>query len=321
VPPSEKRTEYGISMWGAPGSGKTTFLAALNIALTRWGRDWKVIGADEASTQKLISLTTSLTRDHAFPLATAGIDDFRWLLVGKVPRSRPKLFRSEQYMETVKIALDLADPSGEISSPEMAERGQRTDLIDYLVRSRGIVFIFDPIRESEIGDTFDHTFGVLAQLAQQMASSPGFSDGKLPHYVAVCITKFDEIRVFRTAEKLNLLVTDPDDPLDLPRVAPDDARELFARLCDVSQTDNAVMVFNTLEQYFRPDRIKYFVTSAIGFFVDPRKGAYDPDDIQNLLPGPENAPKRLRIRGTVHPINVMEPVLWLGRQLAGVPDE
>ena len=98
-------------------------------------------------------------------------------------------------------------------------------------------------------------------------------------------------------------------------------RKRWRWLCDVSQTDNAVMVFNTLEQYFRPDRIKYFVTSAIGFFVDPRKGAYDPDDIQNLLPGPENAPKRLRIRGTVHPINVMEPVLWLGRQLAGVPDE
>ena len=55
VPKTQKRTEYGISMWGAPGSGKTTFLAALNIALTRWGKDWKVIGADEASTQKLIS--------------------------------------------------------------------------------------------------------------------------------------------------------------------------------------------------------------------------------------------------------------------------
>ena len=210
MPPSEKRTEYGISMWGAPASGKTTFLAALNIALTRWGKDWKVIGADEASTQKLITLTTTLTRDRAFPEATSGIEGFRWLLVGEVGRSRSKFFRSESYTETVRIALDLADPSGEIAAPEMAERGQRTDLIDYLERSRGIVFIFDPIRESEVGDTFDHTFGVLAQLAQRMADSPEFSDGRLPHYVAVCVTKFDEIRVFRTAEKLNLLVTDPD---------------------------------------------------------------------------------------------------------------
>jgi hypothetical protein len=320
VPPSQKRTEHSIAMWGAPSSGKTTFLAALSIALTRRGKDWKVVGSDKASADKLIALTTPLTREHAFPLATSGIEAFRWQLVGQVQRTIPRMFRTERYEETIRIGLDLADPSGEIAGPERTEGGERVELIDNLERSRGIVFLFDPIRESETGDTFDHTFGVLAQLTQRMIDSSEFADGWLPHYVAVCITKFDEIRVFKTAEKLNLLVADPADPLGLPRVADEDARELFAQLCDVSQSGNADMVLNTLTQHFRPERIKFFVTSAIGFYVDPRKGVYDPDDIQNLLPDTNN-PKKPRIRGTVHPINVMEPLLWLGRQLAGVTGE
>ncbi len=320
MPPSQPRPDHSISMWGAPSSGKTTFLAALSIALTRWGRDWKVIGADEASVEMLIKLTTPLLREHAFPPATSGIEAFRWLLVGQVTRTIPRRFRTERYEEIVQIGLDLADPSGEIAGPEWTTLGERGELIDNLERSRGIVFLFDPIRESEVGDTYDHTFGVLTQLAQRMIGSPGSADSHLPHYVAVCITKFDEIPVFRTAEKLGLLMADPADPLGLPRVADEDARELFARLCEVSHSGTADMVLNTLEQHFRPERIKYFVTSAVGFYVDPRKGAYDPDDIQNLLPD-SNHPEKPWIRGTVHPINVMEPLLWLGKKLAGVPDE
>ena len=320
MPPQEKRLEHSIAMWGAPSSGKTTFLAALSIALTKWGKGWNVVGADEASSNKLIALTTPLTHEHAFPLATSGIEGFRWLLVGRITRTISRWFRTERYEETVKIFLDLADPAGEIAGPSRAERGERVDLIDNLERARGIVFIFDPIRESETGDTFEHTFGVLKQLTQRMIDSPEFSDGLLPHYVAVCVTKFDEIRVFRTAEKLNLLMADPADPLGLPRVADEDARELFVQLCNVSQSGNADMVHKTLEQHFRPERIKYFVTSAIGFYVDPRKGVYDPDDIQNLLPDTNN-PNMPRIRGAVHPINVMEPLLWLGLQLAGEPGE
>ena len=77
------------------------------------------------------------------------------------------------------------------------------------------MFIFDPIREFAKGDAFDHTFGMVVQLARRLADSPDF-DGRLPHYVAVCVTKFDEIRVFETAEKLDLLVTDPDDPYEFP---------------------------------------------------------------------------------------------------------
>ena len=150
--PGEGRPEHSVAMWGAPTSGKTTFLAALNIALTRQVEDWKVIGADEASTDKLVSLTTSLARDRKFPKATAGIERYRWILIGRASRAVPRRwFGATQRQESVKIGLDLVDASGELSAPDRPSRGVRGDLINNLERSRGIVFLFDPIREFNKG--------------------------------------------------------------------------------------------------------------------------------------------------------------------------
>ena len=47
--------------------------------------------------------------------------------------------------------------------------------------------------------------------------------------------------------------------------------------------------------------------------------SYDPDDPQNLLPD-DSAPESSRIRGPVHPINVVEPLLWLGEKLTAEPE-
>ena len=217
--------------------------------------------------------------------------------------------------QPVRIGLNIVDASGEISSPNTPDLHDRIDLIDSLARGRGIVFLFDPIREHAYGDTFDHTFGVLAQLAQRMVGSADFSNGRLPHYIAVCVTKFDEARVLKTAERLSLLTTDQSDPYGFPRVDDDDARELFSRLCEVSSSGTADLILHTLEQYFRPEHIKYFVSSAVGFYVDPVTGVYNSDDFQNHIPALDH-PGSPRIRGSIHPINVVEPVLWLSEQLA-----
>jgi hypothetical protein len=318
VPPRPNHPEHSISMWGAPSSGKTTFLAALSIALNRQGRTWNVAGANEASEQVLIRLTTSLA-NHGFPAATQGIERYRWVLNGRIPRISRSLFRERRYDEPVKIGLDLVDASGEITHPSQVGLPERNELIDDVVRSRGIVYIFDPIEEFDKGNAFDHTFGLVTQLARRMDEEPGSFDGRLPHHVAVCVTKFDEIRVFETAEKLDLLMVDDADPYGFPRVADDDARELFTRLCEVSGSGNGEMVINLLEQYFRPERIHYFITSAIGFYLHPRIRVYDPDDPQNLLPD-DSAPGSFRVRGAVHPINVVEPLLWLSHQMLGEPD-
>jgi hypothetical protein len=318
MPPRTSRPEHSVAMWGAPGSGKTTFLASLDIALSRQGSSWSLTGGNESSTGMLVKLTTSLA-DGRFPTATVGMDQFTWVLEQLPPHvDRRRLLRRGAAREPSRaVGLDLIDASGEIFSGQSARyREARGDLIGDLVRSRGIIFLFDPIREFNKGDAFQYTFGVLAELAGRMMDSPERISGRLPHYVAVCVTKFDEIRVLQTAEKLDLLSADPADRFSFPRVLDEDAQELLGYLCDISRSGNADLVVNALRARFLPTRIKFFVTSAIGFYVDPRHGGYDPDDYQNEVPDGRE-PGGTRIRGAVHPINVVEPMLWLARKLTG----
>lgn len=300
----ERHGERSIAVWGAPASGKTTFLAALKIALENQEPDWQVVGADAESEQSLVRLTDLLAAGGMFPLATGDVQHYRWALVGPVQRDVRRWFGRAQQGENVRIELDLIDAPGSMAVPGSRVQG---DLIENLAKSSAIVFLYDPIREFETGDVFHNTSAVLTELSQRI-STP---DGKLPHYVAVCITKFDEVRVHAAAEKLDLLVTDPEPP-GFPRVANEHAREFFLELSNASRSGEARLIPNLLERIFHPDRIRYFVTSAIGFYVDPETGTYRPQDFQNHIPGPQGS----RIRGSIRPINVMEPLLWLSEQVA-----
>lgn len=301
-------------MWGAPSSGKTTFLAALSIALTEQAAGWNVAAANENSEEKLIRMTSALISRHAFPRATDGIDGYQWVLNGRVAETvKKKRWGRETKVRPVAIGLDVADPSGELMQSSQLGRDDRKNLVDRLTEGRGILYMFDPISEFERGDAYEHTFSMCAQLSRLLAGSPDF-DGRLPHHVAVCVTKFDEVRVFEVARQLGLVTTDQEDLYGFPRVPDDEARLLLTKLCEASDTGTGDLVVKLLEQHFRPERIKYFVTSAIGFYTNPRTRVFDKDDPQNLLPD-DKAPKRLRIRGPVHPINVVEPVLWLSERL------
>lgn len=312
--PNRATASRSLTLWGPPSTGKTTFLAALSVALIRRGPVWRVVGESEDSARRLIELTTALTDAREFPQATVGIGHYRWTLHGRVKRQvkRRRWFGTRQQDDDVSVSLDLVDPQGGLASSGMHDRSAQGDLVANMESSNGIIFLFDPIREFDRGDAFEHTFGVLEQLAQRGRNRPG---KRLPHYVAVCVTKFDEVKVVATAEKLGLLDYDTEPP-GLPRVADQNARELFAELCNVSRNGNAELVLPLLEQHFQPDRIRYFVTSAIGFYVDPRKGRFDPDDYQNRVQ-PDPASPEARIRGAIYPINVVEPVLWLSQQVAG----
>ncbi|MGW4423184.1 hypothetical protein [Streptosporangium sp. NPDC004631] len=327
-PGQSARSDHNIAIWGAPGSGKTTFLAALNIALIRKNGPWRVVGADGPSIDFLSEMTSALSQHQRFPPATGALGHYRWFLSRSPEQGRRGWLRRRRQARAWKIGLDVLDAPGGFFRAERAGYGtDREELLDNLASSRGIVFLFDPIRESKDGDAFAYLHGVLADLAGRMLATDEYDDGMLPHHLAICITKFDELRVLQTADKLSLLTPDPDDPHRFPRVAAEDAEELFQALSTVSASGNADMVLPALKQFFRPDRIKFFVTSSIGFYLDQRKGVFDPDDFQNLIPetpggagGQENsraAPgNRFRIRGQARPINVMEPMLWLGRRMS-----
>jgi hypothetical protein len=303
----------GITMLGAQQTGKTTFLAALQIALLRKpDLGWSLAGDNAGSTQALINFVNDMTDNHVFPRPTAAIENYRWSLEGEFPRKGPWGRRGLWFRRRdlfARIPLDLVDAPGESADgSRMFGRAISERLVENLARSSGIVVFYDPVSEFDRGDAFRHTYGVLAQLRSIAQVS-----GRLPHYVAVCITKFDEIRVFESAYKLRMLDIDSD-VQEFPRVPDFDAEAFFGRLVRLSRSDNAGLILPMLHQTFRKERVRFFVTSAIGFYLNPTLGVFDPDDYQNHIPpvGPEPA----RIRGAIYPINVIEPVLWLGENVA-----
>ncbi|HET7012631.1 MAG TPA: hypothetical protein VFI65_01900 [Streptosporangiaceae bacterium] len=327
-------TDSAIAVLGASASGKTTFLGALYIAISRHNQQMReegraddnlhLVGVDSASNEILKDLTGQLTA-RTFPEPTVGIEEFSWQLRGDRMQLKPRqvfgmsVGKKREKVPT-KITLNLADPAGGISKQPGAGGSyhqNRDFLLQKLKESRGIVFLFDPIKEFDKGETFDHTFGIILDLANEMLQSDDFDGNYLPHNVAVCISKFDEPRVLQTAHDADLLITDTDDQHSFPRVSDDDARELYQQLCKVSLSGTADLALNTVEDYFRPERIRYFVTSAIGFYMDRGRRQVDLSDYQNVIEDPSQLPAQqggqsARIRGQVHPINVLEPILWAG---------
>jgi energy-coupling factor transporter ATP-binding protein EcfA2 len=307
------RSEPGIAMLGATGSGKSTFLGALQIALLKQHGDWRVWCRDPASRRALVEMNTALTSEGKFPLTTMGIDIFDWILSGKMERAeRSGRFSNRSLEENVELSLKLTDPTGELSRPDQAGLQPREQLVEHVAKSRGILYMFDPIREFNRGDAYDKTYSLLMDLIAAVAEDPDF-DGRLPHHVAVCVTKLDEPRVFKTAESLGMLVWDEHDPLGFPRVHDSDARALMHSLCKVSRNGSGEVVPQLLEQYFRPERISYFVTSAVGFMINKRTRMFDVQDTENVyrIESGESL-----VRGPVNPINVVEPILWLVRHTA-----
>jgi hypothetical protein len=94
-----------------------------------------------------------------------------------------------------------------------------------------------------------------------------------------------------------------------------DAQALFHALGEISRSGNGEAVPRLLERYFYPERISYYVTSAVGFMVNKHTRRFDPRDPENVYRTASGAPL---VRGPVHPINVVEPILWIIRQLAPV---
>src|SRR5262249_21765034 len=126
-----------IAMWGAPGSGKTTFLAALDIALKRRRYGFNLAGLTDASVNLLIEMTDSLIVKREFPPSTDAIDYFEWELFRNQQAGDP--FDGSVPTGPKRITLSLADASGELARADKRSDPNRKKLIDDLADSDGIL--------------------------------------------------------------------------------------------------------------------------------------------------------------------------------------
>lgn len=334
-PPSPPVQAAGkIGLWGAPTSGKTTFLAALSIAATRKRHQRvRLIGADDESTEFLVELTTMLTTQQRFPAATDIRRDLNWVMYMPVETSARRFgYRADE----VRYAFDLkfidapgrwfgpgrespasvashlfGDESGR-AAPGGGASGDPDAFRRDLANCHGLVLLFDPTREWQNNDVFEHFYATLMKIAQhRLRESNGMSD-LLPHYVAVCTTKFDDYDVYRKAYEQGFVSPAVIDGRILPRVNDLRAEEFFVSIGKEAPVAHADLVRDMLRNFFQEDRVKFFVSSAIGFHLG-RDEAFDDRDIGNV---DERSGPVARIRGPIYPINVIEPLMWLGQKLA-----
>lgn len=302
-----------IALVGSPNSGKTTFLHSLSLALARrTDIGWRIFPTDERSADQMYGWSNALQHQRKFPAATQDVEPLSWVLEGSVPRKKQALFRKREYDAQVRVGLNLVDAPGERLHYSWIGTRERFDLIENIAHSDGIILLIDPVRETETGDTYDFFYGVLAQVMQRVSLSSGDSVGRLPQYMAVCMTKFDDQFIFNSARKMGLVSFPADGSERMPRVSDANAREFIRRFFAASSYGQTVIPL--LESYGNPDRIKYYVTSSVGLYLDPRTGSVNEDDLVNVLPREQGGAPL--IRGSLYPINVAEPVVWLCRQLA-----
>jgi hypothetical protein len=128
------------------------------------------------------------------------------------------------------------------------------------------------------------------------------------------VTKFDHPDVYRRAKRGGYRTFSPYDPYLFPRVPDEFAEEFFVNLVKEADKGNAELVPNALRAFFRPERVQFFVTSAIGFHLSKSSSRFQEGDFMNLVP---KGGGDFQIRGPIHPINVVEPLLWLGRNMSG----
>lgn len=345
--PAGRRTLGRVGLWGAPESGKTTYLAALSVAVQRFpAKDLMIYGTDDSSTEFLEHHTTLLTRDRRFPPSTHMEQQLSWVvqMSAEVP-VRKRFGRPGRAVVPLELNLDLLDEPGTIydsggagtppggggggaalgfddeddDDDETPGTGAGTSAVtedsvmDDLAGCDGLLLLFDPTREWKSGDAYNYFQGTLLRIAQRRMPGRTEPGGRLPHYVAVCITKFDHPDVYWQAKRRGYRSFSADDPYLFPRVPDELAEEFFIDLVHQSERGNADLVPEALRRYFYPDRIRYFVTSAIGFHLSRRAARFQEQDFMSIVPQPGGDPL---IRGAIHPINVVEPLIWLGQSLA-----
>jgi hypothetical protein len=301
-----------IGLWGANASGKTTFLAALLLAIQQSENgSWRV-DTDDADSKLFMRDQMAALRRREFPPASQTVTELSWVVDGYPGGSLADQARSilAHGGRRVVVRLDVVDCPGGIYDERSTSSGPLLEqVLDHLDAGHGLLYLFDKTRP--LRDSYEFFGGVLNELrARFRAANRLTRNGMLPHSLAVCVTKLDDPRVFELARQAGVVHRDGG-PTRVPRVPEEQARRLFQRLAVDGGDD---LIVRSIANNFESRRVRYFATSAVGFLVG-RRGTVDLHDYTNV----NTVNGAGRIRGDVRPINVLEPLLWLEQAIRTQP--
>lgn len=299
-----------IGIWGSTRSGKSTYLAALPIAaMQAQNGTWMVSGSDDVAAEYLNHSVQWLAAERRFPRANRMTETISWRFHGTPPNNwlANRGLMSRRRSNPVEFTLELHDPKG----LDYDARSLNEATIGHLVNANGLLYLMDPEVSADGTDlNFQAFFAALQLLTTRMSASGQLHRGRLPHYLAVCVTKFDDERFFRTLVQNTDLVTQDRDGPKLPRVPQERAEEFFNWVCDRVLRSNSGMIREALRAFFHPERIAYFATSAIGFRLN-QNGVFDFRDFNNV----QTINDLRGLRDRPRPINVLEPLVFLEQRI------
>ncbi len=324
------RFDMRIGLWGATYSGKTTYLGALKLAAeqARSRASWRVTSKDAGAVSVLSELANVLAVKRMFPAGTQVGTNTRlsWSFLGQN-------HANESHIE---FALEFLDVSGRLFEDQWTrdDKGENADvdeldfdevrgepglgtrdevakeqLVEHLVTCDGIIYLFDPIREEDDGNGFQYFNQMLDEVVSRTFTNGKLVGNRLPHQLAVCITKFDDPRVLgraMTPRDLAVLAEKP----GRPRIEQKVARRYFSMLCQERPDNSAQHIRDSILSNFYLDRISFHATSSIGFYIGPN-GRFDPADYANVV----SERGQFRIRARPQPMNVLEPLVGLANRI------
>ncbi|WP_406470966.1 SAV_2336 family protein [Streptomyces hirsutus] len=293
-----RQRRHTIAVLGAAHSGKTTFLAAAGLAASgaspELGR-WNVVAESERAEHFLVEQTYALAVARRFPQATMGRSSFSYVFRAELTRGRRP--------ERVDFALDFCDVGGR--EYQWKNYGNNLVLDSHLGRAGHLVILVDPTGN---GPQAEFLAPHLERLLKEFQKHRRLVRGRLPHRVAFCVTKFDEPSVFQNARRGNWVGQNAQGD---PCVPAADAEDYIGWLADDSGYVARARALT--KTYFLPDHVLWYAVSAIGFHRTPG-GTLNLDDCSNRTHDEDGLPV---LRGSARPVNVLEPLIDLGRAPGG----
>jgi hypothetical protein len=296
-PPGDRTGGFPrMAMLGASGSGKTTFLvvAALRMFTTDRGDrldldlpgivldDLAISPGSQEARAFMRHAGAVLLERRRFPSGTIKAGDVRLHVEARCTARRRRRWWARRPAWRIAFDLEAHDRLGGDYTDFATQPAVVADAVRNVADAQSIVFLLDL---SSPRATADSARCLAEFIPLLRAGTPGGKAERLPHFVAVCVSKCDLPSVRdRVVGPHGRKSADVADNL---RTLADDDRDIREAL-------------DILGTWFRPERVRCFATTSLGW-------AHDGDPSV--------------VRSRVEPVNVWEPMVWLASSVGAFAGE